>query len=391
MPFTGKATYSAAQDLPELVEDVADLISIVSPFETPLLDHLGDAQRSAQNTVHEWIEDDLLANTDSVNQVSFSPNAQDATAVTVANGARFRVGDVVRPWGSKEVVYISAVAGNVITVVRRYGNSPASNLANGQKLMILANAALEGDDAPDARFTNRSRKRNYTQIYSATVQVSGTMEAARGYGLSGGVGDELEYQKTQRLRELLRDLENSVLNGFAPAANQAGTSAVRRTMNGVLASIVTNQFLPNTGPIPAGDGSGTDFNEAVLNAAMRTVWEGSSARVDTVVVGAALKRRMNQWMVPWRQTSPQDDTYRNLVSRYESDFGRTTVVVSRYLAPDTAVLLDSTRIAVLPLAGRSFHYKPLGATGDRTGGLLVGEYTVEMRNEQAHAVIRGLT
>jgi hypothetical protein len=387
MPFTGKATYSAAQDLPELVEDVADLVSIISPAETPLLDHLGDGQRSAQNTIHEWMEDDLLANTDSVNQSSFSPNAQDAVAITVANGSRFRVGDVVRPWGSKEVVYVSAVAANVITVTRRYGGSPASNLANGQKLMILANAALEGDDAPDARFTNRARKRNYTQIYSATVQVSGTMEAVRAHS----VGDELEYQKTQRLRELLRDLENSVLNGFAPAANQSGTSAVRRTMNGVLAHIATNQFLPGTGTIPAGDGTGTDFNEAVLNAAMRTVWEGSSARVDTIVVGAALKRRMNQWMLPWRQTSPQDDTYRNLVARYESDFGRTTVVVSRYIAPDTALLLDSSRIAVLPLAGRSFHYKPLGAAGDRTSGLIVGEYTVEMRNEQAHAVIRGLT
>lgn len=61
MPFTGKATYSAAQDLPELVEDVSDLISIVSPFETPLLDHLGDGERSAQNTIHEWLEDALVS------------------------------------------------------------------------------------------------------------------------------------------------------------------------------------------------------------------------------------------------------------------------------------------------------------------------------------------
>lgn len=331
--------------------------------------------------------DDLLANTDTINQGSFSPNAQDATAITVVNGTRLRVGDIVRPWASKEAVFVTAVAGNVITIVRRYGGSPASNLTNGQKLMIIANAALEGDDAPDARFTNRARKRNYTQIYSATVQVSGTMEAVRGYGL----GDELEYQKTQRLRELLRDLENSVINGYAPAANQSGGASVRRTMNGVLATIATNQFTPGTGPIPTGDGAGTDFNEAILSAAMRTVWENSSARVDTIVVGAALKRRMNQWMAAWRQTSPQDDTYRNLVTRYESDFGRCSVVVSRYLSPDSVLLIDSTRVAVLPLAGRSFHYKPLGTAGDRTSGLVVGEYTVETRNEAAHAVIRGLT
>jgi len=285
------------------------------------------------------------------------------------------------------VIFVTAVAGNTLTVTRRYGASPASNLANGQKLLIIANAALEGDDTPDARFTSRSRKRNYTQIFTASVQVSGTMQAVRGYGIA----DELEHQKAQRLRELLRDLENSVINGFAPAANQAGGAAVRRTMNGVLATIAANQFLPGTGPIPPGDGSGTDFNEAVLNAAMRTVWESSSARIDTIVVGAAIKRRMNTWLSAWRTTTPAEETYRNLVSRYESDYGRCTVLVSRYVAPDTAILLDSSRIAVLPLAGRSFHYKPMGAVGDRDSGLLVGEYTLEMRNEQAHAVIRGLT
>jgi hypothetical protein len=42
MAFTGKATYSAGTTLPELAEDVSDLIGIISPYETPLLDALGD-------------------------------------------------------------------------------------------------------------------------------------------------------------------------------------------------------------------------------------------------------------------------------------------------------------------------------------------------------------
>ena len=47
MAFTGKATYSAGATLPELAEDVSDLIGIVSPYETPLLDALGDPMREA--------------------------------------------------------------------------------------------------------------------------------------------------------------------------------------------------------------------------------------------------------------------------------------------------------------------------------------------------------
>jgi hypothetical protein len=79
-----------------------------------------------------------------------------------------------------------------------------------------------------------------------------------------------------------------------------------------------------------------------------------------------------------------------MVSVYESDFGVARVILSRWCPPDTVMLLDSSRLDVLPLAGRSFHYKPLASTGDSEVGQLIGEYTLEMRNEAAHGVIRGL-
>jgi hypothetical protein len=60
MAFTGKATYSAGATLPEIAEDVSDLVSIVSPFETPLLDAFGDPQVEARSTRHEWLEDEML-------------------------------------------------------------------------------------------------------------------------------------------------------------------------------------------------------------------------------------------------------------------------------------------------------------------------------------------
>ena len=59
--------------------------------------------------------------------------------------------------------------------------------------------------------------------------------------------------------------------------------------------------------------------------------------------------------------------------------------------PDTVLLLDSSRIHVMPLAGRSFQFKPLAHIGDREAGQLIGEYTLELRNQNAHGVITGLT
>jgi hypothetical protein len=388
MGFSGKTTYGAGADLPELAEDVSDLISIVSPHETPLLDRMGDARNVATNTVHEWIEDSLLPNADTINQATFTPNAQEATAITVANGARFQAGDLVRPGNAPEVMLVTAVAANVITVTRRYGGTPPSALSNGLRLNILGNAALEGADATAARFTSRVRRQNYTQIFAATVEVTGTMRAVKAHG----VADELEYQKSERMRELLRDLENVVINGTSSTTVPQGSATSRRTMNGIIRTIATNQFQPGQNGFPAGGGAGGELTEQLVNAAMRQVWEQSSGRIDTIVVNGAQKRRINQFVGSTsRHYAPGDRRLSELVSVYESDYGVCNIVLSRYVPSDTLLLIDSSRIAVMPLTGRSFQYRPLASTGDAVSGQIVGEYTMEMRNENAHALIRGLS
>src|SRR3954468_16319012 len=103
MAFTGKATYAGGAGLPEVAEDVADLVAIASPHETPLLDALGDAARPARSTVHEWLEDTLLPNTDKVNDAAYTDPAAD-TQFVVQNANRFRVGDQIQVDGSVEVM-----------------------------------------------------------------------------------------------------------------------------------------------------------------------------------------------------------------------------------------------------------------------------------------------
>lgn len=387
MPFTGKSTYGAGAALPEILEDVADIIAIVSPHETPLLDQLGDPRAVATSTVHEWIEDALLPNTDAINQSSFTPDALTETDITVDNADRFQVGDQVKAQGSGEVMLVTAVSAPTITVTRGYGGTAAEAIADDQVLSILGNAALEGADAAAARFTSRVRRQNYAQIFAATVEVSGTQQAVNAIG----VENELDYQKQERLRELLRDLENCVINGVAPASTPEGSASVRRTMNGIIPSLTTNVFEPGVGGMPDGSGTNDDeLNEALLNAALRAVWEQSSGTIDTIVVNGVQKRKLNRFTADSRSYMPDDRTFSNMIGVYESDFGVCRIVVSRHVPSDALLMLDSSRVQVLPIAGRSFHFKPLAATGDAHVGQVVGEYTLELRNESAHAVITNL-
>ena len=381
MSFTGKATYSAGATLPEIAEDVSDLISIVSPYETPLLDVLGDGLRAATSTHHEWLEDELLPNKDAVSDGSISDPAGE-TQFDVAHGERFRAGDQIQAEGSKELMLVTAVSGNALTVVRGYAGTTAEDIENGKALNILGNAALEGGDRPAARFTSRARKGNWTQIFTAAVEVSGTDMAANQLGLA----DEMDYQKQERLRELLRDLENTVINGGTATANPQGAAAVRRTMRGILSHLTSNVFGVNDSGFPAG----STLDEEKINFVLRRIWENSNGNVDLIVVGGAQKRRINAFLSALRGYTAKDTAYRDMVSLYESDFGVCRIVTTRWMPKDAVLLLDSSRISVLPLSGRSFHFKPLASTGDYECGELIGEYTLELRNEAAHGVIRGL-
>lgn len=378
MSFTGKATYTAGATLPEAAEDVSDLIALNSPFETPLLDALGDPAHAAHSTIHEWLEDDLVATGDQIAAVT------NSTHIVVSTASRFRPGDQLRVDGASEMLLVTAIdlTTGTLTIVRGYGGSAQGTLQTGQTIHILGNAALEGADADVARVTSRSRRSNYTQIFSVTVEVSGSEQAVR----QVGVRDELDYQKAQRSRELLRDLENSVINGISAVSDPQGSSTVRRTMRGIIPSIATNIFAPDVNDFPSGD----ELTESQLNTALRNIWENSSGSIDLLVMGGGPKRAMNQFIGGSRRFSADTDRFKNLVNVYESDFGVCRVAVSRFVPAGTVLLLDSSRIAVIPLAGRSFQYKSLARVGDRESGQLIGEYTLELRNQNAHGIIKGL-
>lgn len=382
MAFTGKATYSAGTTLPELAEDVSDVIAIVSPYETPLLDALGDPMREATSTHHEWLEDALLPNKDAIDDSTWTDASSD-TEFEVDHGSRFRIGDQIQVEGSGELMLVTGISSNTLTVVRGYAGTTAEDLADDQVINILGNAALEGDEKPDVRFTNRLRCGNYTQIFTAGVEVSGSDMAANQLGLA----DEMDYQKQERLREMLRDLENTVINGGRPASNPQGSSSVRRTMKGIIQHLDANVFAPGDSGFPSAEG----LDEAMVNYVLRKIWESSSGNVDLIVVGGFQKRKINAFCSESRSYAANDTTFTNMVSLYESDFGVCRIVTTRWLPADVALFLDSSRINVLPLTGRSFHFKPLASGGDYECGELIGEYTLELKNEAAHGLIRGLS
>ena len=191
MSFTGKATYSAGATLPEIAEDVSDIIGIVSPYETALLDRLGDPPRAASSTYHEWLEDELLPNTDVIDDASWGDPATDTT-FDVENGERFRIGDQIQSDGSKELMLVTGVATNALTVVRGYGGTSAEDLGDDQVLHILngRNPPILVDDFEDTD------------------------------NLATDVGDLLHIRTTNGLHRLLNSRDNVLFfKGYKPTVS----------------------------------------------------------------------------------------------------------------------------------------------------------------------------
>jgi hypothetical protein len=153
-----------------------------------------------------------------------------------------------------------------------------------------------------------------------------------------------------------------------------------------LRHLSTNVFHVGDSGFP----TGSDLNEAKINYVLRKTWEASSGNVDLIVVGGFQKRKINAFSSESRTYGAGDTTFTDMISIYESDFGVCRIVTTRWMPQDAVLFLDSSRINVLPLAGRSFHFKPLASSGDYECGELIGEYTLELKNDAGHGLIRDL-
>ena len=375
MAFTGKATYDAGSTFPELAEDVSELVGIISPYDTPLLDAIGNSPYPAQSTHHEWLEDQLLPNTDLIASGTYTSSS---TKITVTHPTYFRVGDLIQIENDEEVMQVTAVNTSDIDVVRGYGSTNAGTaLAAQAKIIIIGHSALEGEDASTAAYENRVRKSNYTQIFTETVMISGTQNAVKLQGIDA----EFDYQLQNRLRELLRSLEQTVISGFKASSDPYGSDSVRRTMGGIL------EFISGSNAVVA-DASAAALTEDILNNQLKALWEKGGSP-NAIVVNGFQKRKISGF-AGTRQYEPEDKTFRNVIEYYESDFGLQRVILSRWVPQDKVLLLDLRKIRVLPLQNRSFHVKSLSESGDYRKAQLIGEYTLEILNagEGGHGYIK---
>jgi len=254
-----------------------------------------------------------------------------------------------------------------------------------------ANAAVEGADPSAATISPTVRLGNYCQIVQKTIQVSNTLEAVN----KAGRKSEKAYQLSRASQELKRDMETIIT---ANQGRDAGSATATRKLGSILSWLKTNTSAGTSGTDPTtigvstrSDGATRTFTETLLKTVVAEAFD-SGGNPKLLVVGSGLKQKASSFagIADQRYNAPANAPTTILASAdvYLSDFGQLAITPDRFMRTRDALLLDPEYAAVAYL--RPFATNELARTGDSEKTQLIAEFTLEMRNEAAHAIVADL-
>ncbi len=367
--FAGKASEDSKV---EEGEDLSDEVFTLSVRETPLLDMLGDSGIEATQQIHEWREDTLNPHIGTLGE-NVASDASAAFALPVATATHFLPGMILEDGKDGKVIHeqmlVQSVFGaNTLVVDRAIAGTSATSHADNAVLDIVASAAFEGADPSDDTSTTRARLDNFTQIIERNVTVTGTKNATRNTGHSGV--NETDHQVTQRLAEMLREYEYSLIRGRRLTTTINGQA--RRTMAGFVPSITQ---ITSLGPITS---SG-------LDNLLETVWT-QGGNPDLILVNAGNKRVINTFPGAAVRQNQAERVFIRQVNVYEGFKDQQAVMQNRYADPQKVAVGQANMVRTVPMVGRSFFADTLGKTGDKRQVQVIGEVTNEFGNDKSWAV-----
>ncbi len=307
-------------------------------------------------------------------------------------GNREDLTDMIYDISPTETPFMSSIGKSKATAT--FHEWQVDNLAEA----TVANAAVEGADASSATLIPTTRVGNRTQISQKTIQIAGTEETVD----KAGRKSEKAYQLAKASSELKRDMEKIML---ANQAASAGDSSTARTLGSLQAWLNTNYVGAGTagslGTTARVSGTDAAFTETMLKSAVKSAFT-NGGNPTVLMVSPTQKQVVSTFagIAEQRYAAPanKQTTIVGAADVYLSDFGTLSVVPNRFTTADDeattgegeqAFVLDPEYAATAFL--RPFQTNELAKTGDSEKTQLLVEYTLEVKNEAAHAIVSDLS
>lgn len=189
----------------------------------------GSAQFQLTSKIHYW----FMKQPYSSKLIASAAANNTATSITVDKGAVVEPSSVIMNTKTNEYMFVSAVSGNTMTVVRGFAESTAAAVTQNDELLYLGTAKKEGSLAPNPKYRRGVPRMNYSQIFRNGWGTTRTAEHIKFI-----TGNKATENKEDAVSMHAQDIEMALLLG-RKSLNQVDGSEVLSTMDG-LTSIVKN-------------------------------------------------------------------------------------------------------------------------------------------------------
>jgi Family of unknown function (DUF5309) len=217
------AGIAASQRVVDLHREILLLEPDAAPFTTITKQYgEGVAREQAEDPKYTWHNDALETRFDAVN--NGAGYASSATSIVVDTGTAFAVDDLVKVPRTGELMLVTAISTNTLTVIRGVGGSTAAALVDNDPLYILGTSAVEGSLSQGARSENPTLVTNYTQIFKQSVEASGTVQSSS----NESTPHDYVHQSKKQMLEHMKDIELAGLFG-GPGENDVSGKKQRTT------------------------------------------------------------------------------------------------------------------------------------------------------------------
>jgi hypothetical protein len=350
--------------------DIDEAISILPIDDVPLQARL--SQEGTRSIKVEWLEEDLTPSTATVVSTA---ELTSPWKVVLSDASGVRLGDVYQLVDAAYDVQYHVTAldpdgdnENEVTVASFGGADDTNDPAADDVWQLIGQYRTEGADPEDARFVDRTMPYNYTQWGQEEVKVTRTQQKRAMYGLTDPYGHEV----MKKFKELAIRTEKSMVYGVRTFAGDA----TKRFMGGLLYYVTDNSRSGNAAAV-----------KASINSLARDIWaDGGDPSRCTLFVSPAVKVAISANVDPTlRRVERSDATGGYVVERVLTDFGEIPIVVDRHFPTTKGILLDTSFTKRRPF-DRYFH-ETLAKTGDSESGHIVGEQSLEVKNEKASGVL----
>lgn len=355
---------------------ITDVVSLIDPADAPAIERLGGLDGASDKfrfvngngKVVEWLEDTLISLSGALNG-SITSNA---TTITMSDGDNFQEGHIIEI--ESERMWVSAVnnATEVVTVTRAFGGTTAATHADTTAAAIVGMARLEGATSDDIAFTDRTVGSNFTQILHQEVKVSRTQQQISQYGIS----DEMAYQGDKAVPSLMRLLEKHFYTSTVAAAGSATTP---RVMGGYQAFVTDNKV------------SGATLAQSQFENAVKAAYsDGGNGPWVAFLHPDNLQKVKNFYDASnFLRVDRTESTVGMVIERVLTPYGSVDLVLDRWAKTAQIAIIDPMHAGFKTLY--PFTQEPLAKDGDYDKSEVVGEFTLCVRQDKAHAVLTAVS